>query len=508
MKSKKTLKFALSLLLLLSFTILILISCQSSENNTNNPTQSQSPDGQTPSGGEESSPPEFTPVEGANYGGTKFRILGYDGAVTDSWHFLSICEVVAEEENGNPINDSFYRRNKEVEALYNVEITLVPTQRGGNDVTMYTKTVLADSDEFDAAFMTGSSAIKALNQANMAYNLFDIPELDLSKSWWDQNAIKGLSIGNKITAAMGDVNFFASVTPMAIFANKQLMQEYAVENLYQAVRDGKWTWDLLHTIAKQTTKDLNGDGIIDKYDQIGLFAQSGHLYSAINCAGEIIAPKNSDDIPEFSPNLERLSAVADKVVPILNDKSCSIMAENILAGYGNIFVELIMPKFRDGEVMFHVNQMMLNFELRNMEADFAILPFPKIDEKQEKYGSIILHGHTTYTIVPSTCKDTAKTANILQAMGYYSQKYVMPAYYDVTVTNKFLRDDDSAEMLDIILKNRVFDIEALYRWGDTTALFMNIAASGKPDTIVSQLESIKDKANSEIQKTLSELEGG
>jgi len=502
---KSNLKLALSLLLLLSFIISTLISCQSPDSNTN-PTQSQSPDGQTPSGGEESSPPEFTPVEGIDYGGYKFRILGYDGGVTNSWHFLSLCEVVVEEENGEPINDAFYKRNKEVEALYNVEITLVPTQRGGNDVTAYKNAVLAGSDDFDAAFITGSSSVNALNQANMAYNLFDIPSLDLSKSWWDQNAIKGLSIGNKITAAMGDVNFFAAVTPMAIFANKRLMQDYAIDNLYQMVRDGKWTWDVLHTIAKQTTIDLNGDGVIDKNDQIGLFAQSGHLYSAINCAGEIITPKNSDDIPEFSPNLQRLSAVADKVVPILNDKSCSIMAENIPDGYGNIFVELIMPKFRDGEIMFHVNQMMLNFELRNMDADFAILPFPKIDEKQEKYGSIILHGHTTYTIVPSTCQNTVKTANILQAMGYYSQKYVMPAYYDVTVTNKLLRDDDSAEMLDIILKNRVFDLAALYRWGDMVTVLMNLTASGKPETLISQLEKIEGKVNSEIQKTLDELE--
>jgi len=497
---KSNLKLALSLLLLLSFTISTLISCQSSDTNTNpNPTQ-------TPPVEEESSPPEFTPVEGIDYGGYKFRILGYDGMVTDSWYFLSICEVVVEEENGDPINDAFYRRNKEVEALYNVEITLVPTQRNGNDLTMYTKSILAGSDEFDVAFISGTSAAKALNRANMAHNLFDIPSLDLSKSWWDQNAIPALSIGGKLAFVMGDVNFFSAVAPMGIFANKQLMQLYAIDNLYQMVRDGKWTWDVLHTIAKQTTKDLNGDGIIDKNDQIGLFAQSGHLFSAINCAGVLLTPKNKNDIPEFSPDFGKLTAVADKVIPILNDNSCSIMAENILAGYSNIFFELIMPKFRDGEVMFHMNQMLFNFELRNMDADFAILPFPKIDENQEKYGSIILHGQSTYTIIPSTCEDTVKTANILQAMGYYSQKYVMPAYYDVTVTNKLLRDDDSAEMLDIILKNRVFDLASLYRWGDIVTVLMNLTASGKPETLISQLEKIEGKANSEIRKTLDELE--
>ena len=35
--------------------------------------------------------------------------------------------------------------------------------------------------------------------------------------------------------------------------------------------------------------------------------------------------------------------------------------------------------------------------------------------------------------------------------------YVTPAYYDVALSGKFTRDEESAEMLEIIRRHRVYD---------------------------------------------------
>jgi hypothetical protein len=140
-----------------------------------------------------------------------------------------------------------------------------------------------------------------------------------------------------------------------------------------------------------------------------------------------------------------------------------------------------------------------------MEADFAILPFPKYDEAQKNYGAIVASAWATYTVIPITCTDTEKTANILEAMGYYAQKYITPAYYDVTVTNKLVRDDETTEMLDIILKNRVLDLAYLYNWGDLNGMFYGMAQGGKTD-FVSQFEKKENAVNKAIEKTLAELE--
>ena len=501
-------KRAISVIL---FLILILIalgsaSCQTAENN-DSANLPQSPEQSQESNEEEVIQSEFIPVEGADYGGYKFRILGYDGEAKGTWQVAAISEIIINEEIGEPVNDALYRRNREVEALYNITFDIVPVTypNRGDFASKFTRAVLAGDDLFDAAFLLGDGLPGVLSRNNMTYDLFEIDSLDLSKSWWDQNSAKAMSIGGKLNAVIGDVNFYSYIAPLAIFTNKQLMQDYSIDNLYQLVRDGKWTWEAMYDVMKAVTRDLNGDGIITRDDQVGLFMQYVHLYPAVNSTGEYITPKNHEDIPVLSPNIDRISAIVSKVVPIFKDTNTTVAAESI-TGYNNQFFDFIMPKFRDGEIMFHVNQLLLSFELRSMDADFAILPFPKYDENQANYGAVISPAWATYTLIPITCTDIERTGNILEAMGYYAQKYVKPAYYEVTVTNKLIRDEDTMEMLDIILNNRVFDLSYLYNWGDINGMFNNIANSGNADTFVSQFERRENQINTALQRTLAELE--
>ena len=496
----------LSIISIISLTGLIFTSCDSAKSGDTITPTNQTPD-QTPAEDEPVAPPEFVPVDGIDYGGYNFRILGFDGAARGTWQATMISEIIAEEEIGEPIHDAVYRRNREVEALYNVAFGIVPVTypNRGDFATKFTKAVLAGDDLFDAAFLLGDGLPATLNRNNMVFDLLTIPSLNFSKSWWDQNSVKSLSINGKLNAVMGDMNFYSALAPIVIFANKQIMQDYSIDNLYQLVREGKWTWDTLYDVAKTTTKDLNGDGKIDKNDQVGLFTQNVYLYAAINSAGELMTPKNNDDTPELAPNIDRVSAITSKVVTILKDASVAVVGDTI-TGFNNPYFDFIMPKFRDGEIMFLTQQLIISFELRSMDADFSILPLPKYDESQANYGAQVANAWATYTVIPATCTDTERTGNILEAMGYYSQKYIMPAYFDVTVTNKLMRDDDSLEMMDIIFGNRVFDLANLYNWGDVNGMLANITNSGKPDTFVSQFEKNEAKINNALQKVLDELE--
>jgi len=496
------------IILLLVFAVLApfaLLSCNSPETDASNGENDGSGQNRAPSE-EQTEKSEFEPVEGTDYAGYKFRVLDYDGSDKGLWQVMAICEMMAEEETGEPINDAIYKMNREVEALYNIDIGICPTAIDPGDIaTKFTKAVLSGDDLFDAAFLRGSSIPGALGTKNMAYDLLSIPSLDLSKSWWDQNSAKAMSIGGKLTAVIGDINFYSAIAPIAVYVNKKIVEDNDIGDLYKMTKEGKWTWDAMYGIAKICAKDLDGDGIMTKDDQVGLFMQYFQLQAAINSAGEYMTPKNEEDIPVFSPNMEKISGIAEKVVTFYNDKDTTVAAESI-TGYSNQFYEFMMPKFRDNQALFFVNQLLISFELRSMEADFAILPLPKYEESQPKYGSVVASWWGTYTVMPITCTDTERTANILGAMGYYAQKYVMPAYYDKTVTGKLLRDDEAAEMMDIIMKNRVFDLAELYNWGNINGVLNTVCASNKADTIVSQLEKSENAINKAIQKTLDQLQ--
>ena len=488
-------------------TAAFFVSCSGADNNGVQETQAgeiiqeQPTDEQTPA-----QPSEFTETD-VDYGGYKFRVLGYDGKAAGTWQAAAISEIIVEEETGEPINDAIYRRNREVEALYNIEFGIVPVTYPNRDdfANIFTRATLAGDDLFDAAFLLGMSLPRVLSRNNVTYDLLTLGSLDLSRSWWDQNSKQAMSIGGKLNAVIGDVNLYSAFAAVCIYANKQLMQDYNVENLYQVVRDGRWTWDFMYEIMKAASRDLDGNGVIDKDDQVGLFMQYQHLFDALGSAGEYMTPKNESDIPVFAPNMDRVVAVANKLVPIFNDKSTTVES-GAVTGFNNAFFDFIMPKFRDGEMMFHMNQLMLSFELRSMDADFAILPLPKYDENQAVYGSVLSPWWSTFTVIPITCTDIDRTGVILEAMGYYSQQYILPAYYNVTVTNKLMRDEESIEMMEIMFSNRQFDLSYFYDWGGISALITGVSSSGNPGTIVSQFERNEPRIATAIQSTIDMLE--
>jgi len=88
---------------------------------------------------------------------------------------------------------------------------------------LFTRAVLAGDDLFDAAFVLGISLPRILSRNNMTYDLLTLPSLDLSKSWWDQNSVKSMSIGGKLNAVIGDVNLYSAFAAICVHANKQLM---------------------------------------------------------------------------------------------------------------------------------------------------------------------------------------------------------------------------------------------------------------------------------------------
>ena len=502
-------KKATAIILIFGLLAAILISCgdkqgeDAQQNGGNEPLDANAMEKEA----DQEKEPEFSPIEGIDYGGYNFRLLGFDGKATGTWQSMEISEVLSEQETGEPINDAVYKRNRIVEDLYNIEIGIVPVTYPNRDdfATIANRAIMAGDDLFDAALLLGRAFPTILSKKNMTHDLWSIASLDLKKSWWDQNSSAELSIGGKLNCVIGDINLYSSFAPIVIYANKQLIEDYAVENLYQLVRDGKWTWDKLHDIAKSVTVDLNGDGVINRDDQVGLSTQYVYLYNAITSAGEVMTPKEAGDIPVLSPNMSRVSALIDKIVPIFKDKESAIIGDEI-SGYNNVYFDFIMPKFRDGGIMFLVQQMLVSFELRRMEADFAILPFPKYDENQANYRSVITDYFATFTIIPITCTDVERSANVLQAMGYYSQQYITPAFYDVTVTSKLMRDEDSIEMIDIILSNRLFDLSFYYDWGGIATIFNNMVQRGT-NTLTSDFEKNESKINAAIQKTLDELMG-
>ena len=110
--------------------------------------------------------------------------------------------------------------------------------------------------------------------------------------------------------------------------------------------------------------------------------------------------------------------------------------------------------------------------------------------------------------MPKVVSDVEMSGIILEALAYESVSTVTPAYYDITLEGKMIRDDESSEMLDIILGNRVFDLGLFYQVGGYNEQIMNLFRNNKTD-FTSMYETYKNSALAkldEINAAFAEVE--
>lgn len=76
---------------------------------------------------------------------------------------------------------------------------------------------------------------------------------------------------------------------------------------------------------------------------------------------------------------------------------------------------------------------------------------------------------------------------------------ITPAYYDVTLTGKYFRDEESRAMLDILYSTRTYDLGLLYQVGEYTQTFLDMVNNLKSD-FISTHEKSESAALNQIDK--------
>jgi hypothetical protein len=99
--------------------------------------------------------------------------------------------------------------------------------------------------------------------------------------------------------------------------------------------------------------------------------------------------------------------------------------------------------------------------LRNFEDEYGMLPLPKWDENQTNYYTMSPGEHTVLA-VPKTVKDVEFVGTIVEALSAESYKQVTPTLYEIALKTRYLRDNESKEILDIIIDGRMYEFGYLY----------------------------------------------
>ena len=492
------LKKLIVLFLILSLVILSVFACapkadNNSEKNDSLVNNNAGENGDVP---EETKPPHDMPEK--DYGGYKFRFLVKE---FNSGHYWGAVDIFAEEETGDPINDSVYRRNRIIEDRYNIEIS---EKRIGDVCGTARKSIMSTSHDYDVIMPDLNGAAPLATQGFFLDVRSELPELQLDGVWWDQRANQMLSLGGRQQFLIGDMTLMANDATWVVMFNKKVVEEYGLGNLYSLVKNDDWNYDAFFGLIKKVSHDVNGDGKFDENDQLGLLTDNGAKTILIYNTGEMAVRKDENDMPYLALNTERTIIAAQRVFEILKDRTISINAHTDIK-LPDAWTDGVNKMFQENRGLFYMISLTVMHRMRGMDSDFGVLPSPKFDKNQTEYYHTVQPSTTNSILFPKTTPDPELASIIIEDMCYESRDTVRHAYFDITITNKTIRDEESAEMLDLIFSTRIYDLGFIFNWGNIGYLLESVYPdAGK---FISKYESAEPKAEKAMQKTLDEIAG-
>lgn len=443
-----------------------------------------------------SSEPEYTIPEG-NYNGETFNfyIGRYDGA----YHINQYDGISSEGITGDAINDAIYERNLAVEEALNIQLTATHKE---NWICTFVNSIVADDKTYDAGLIGQYMSAMVLGSEGYLYNLQDIGTLDFEASWVNQNVNDTMNINNKQYVMISDACITAMTSGACLYFSKSLVNDYHLDDPYQMVFDGKWTLDNYIALCEQVSEDRNGDGIYDTNDAFGMNGSPTVMAACVR-ASDIPTTDISDiNAPKITLNTERTLTVIDKLNRVLANTQINLQTAN-LTFEGDPWYDVILPMFKNNQLLFTFNWVFYALELRDMETDFGILPMPKFDETQKEYRTFTSDTWTDLLCVPATTTDADKVGHVLNAVGYYSQQYLYPEVIKRTVMGKTIRDESAAEVLDIIFKNIVLDANDFFQWdgGSVYNIWVN-SVNSNSNTFASDYAALNSAMQIKMEATL------
>ena len=438
-----------------------------------------------------------------HFGAGSNSILGYTG------------EIIFSEENPSAVDEAKKRVLDYIETTYNCTVSgeMVHDATTATNVPQLVKNqVTSGLHTYDICFDSlGRASTLALE--DMIVDLNSVSTIDLSKPWWDKNAVEDLSIAGKVFFTCGDINTYDDQGTWCILFNKSLKDRRNVnEDFYQLVKEDKWTYDKFVEICTDydITYDSSADGVLDEKDTWAFGTETYNIYVHLVSAGLKIAEKDENDLPylTLSKGTDETYSILGKVLEFYNNESVVMVAnspkyESKFPAPKNVWEETVHKSFVEGRELFYMCGLINVASFRPMQDEFGILPMPKYYEHQDRYYHTVSKDNASVMFLPVTHseQDLEALGTLISAIAEYSMHLVTPAYYDIQLKYRDSRDDESGEMLDLIFDSRTFDLGCAYGWGGIMGQYMQLNTN-----VASRFESVITAAETALQDMLDTID--
>ena len=435
-------------------------------------------------------------ADDVDFGGYNVRVFG----TADNSFNISVTD------SADIIKDLLYKRNLAIKERFNIEITYVPYT--GNSwevfVPLVQSSVMAGSDDYDVV-TDHQFAATPLTFNNTLLNLTDAPYIEPDAAWWATDYIDGFSYKDTMYWLTGPLDLSWINTRLCNYVNLRLWNNlFPDEDIYQIVDDGKWTLDALNAYATEAYQDLNGNGAVDEGDQLG--CSIGY-----DLAIERFVYGSGIRVTDYDEAGELVLSMSVNPEPLINfwEKMYKIRSNPLylLLEYRSDLdsTQLEMQYFTNGNVLFGISCWlgMTSSYLREMEDDYGILPLPKYDESQENYVCAVVD-HINLYALPTTVTENGRDAALVMLEAAAAEGYntITPAYYENALKNKYIRDERSVEIINMLSEYPLCDFGAQY----SDLGFVSTVRGFTKENVASKIASIEKSLKRNLKSLVRKLD--
>lgn len=389
------------------------------------------------------------------------------------WDDVENHEFPVFESNGDTVDEAILEANAKTEERLKIKFDYMGTPGNNNNAGAYVTKVDATQKSGDpidiyAAYSKtlGSVAVKGYCQ-----NLLEQDDkIDFNKPWWPSSLIEEATIKNKLYFCAGDLSTNLLYMMYVVFFNKEVIDNFNLENPYDLVRANEWTYEKMFTMASSLTAPGSPDMVY------GLCTGSNvHLDPFFYAAGLHTTERDSEGTPIISPSWggERAVDVVNSVWTFLHSGVCTWDKTNIYAvGGDDVFIQ--------NHGLFEMNRARFaSSKLGDASFDYGVVPVPKYTADQDHFATCMGFPFTLYAIALNA-PHTGEAAWTLECLGSYGHRIITPALYDISMKERYSKDADSAQMYDIVRQGATFELGRLYAddFGKQTYSLFRTAISG------------------------------
>lgn len=319
-----------------------------------------------------------------------------------------------------------------------------------------------DGTKFCDILVTNIWQQRSLMEAGALTDLNEVEGLDLTQSYWDQNALDSMELYGKNFIAFSALDG-PTANPNVLYFNKTLAKqafdklggsyavatpEAAAEKLYQMVEDGTWTFDEMIDLSQAAQADLTGDGKmewttpVDQYGFSGVNIRNNAAYSLFKSKGGYFTRKDSSGNTVYALD-DAINITAMKTIQTWLLEDTSIFNTD---KYSNS-ITLGADAFAEGRVLFLGWTADNAAYFADMKDDWGILPYPK-NTAEDAYASAVDWSTQGFSIPRQVTGDDLQNAAIV--LEHLAQRLeALSAEKDAVMAESLYRDADTARMLQV-----------------------------------------------------------